>query len=302
MISMNKKGILAIATIILVAVTIVCVKQFGGDGKTEKKTERNSETEKKYDEINNQNPDVDSQIKTSGEMSEYMNAISSYFERECEPVNKGYKIITFPMIYYVDKKESGDIKVYGIFRTVEYNIINNQIQMFGRGGGDNTGVCILQNKNDGYDVLEFEEAGDGQYFIESIDKYQNDIGKNLSPSLKELMCDNTDMDRLANIILYKHAVNNGFDITSYKNYDLEETKLDPINMVKIKDKTYYDTGICVYDLEDATPDIKIENVTQDIEKASEENVSNFKECEVKNTDDEKQVLVKYDGLWHVFEK
>ena len=216
---MNKKGILAIAAIILVAVTMVCVKQFGGDGKAEKKTERNSETEKKYDEINNQNPDVDSQIKTSGEMSEYMDAISSYFERECEPVNKGYKIITFPMIYYVDKKESGDIKVYGIFRTVEYNIINNQIQMFGRGGGDNTGVCILQKINDGYDVLEFEEAGDGQYFIESIDKYQNDIGKNLSPSLKELMCDNTDMDRLANIILYKHAVNNGFDINSYKNYD-----------------------------------------------------------------------------------
>ena len=73
-------------------------------------------------------------------------------------------------------------------------------------------------------------------------------------------------------------------------------------MVKIKDKIYYDTGICVYDLEDATPDIRIENVTQDIENASEENVSNFKECEVKNTDDEKQILVKYDGLWHVFEK
>ena len=53
--------------------------------------------------------------KASGDMSNYIEAIDNYFESVDTTSAKDEKLIAAPVIYYVDKTDEADIKLYGNF-------------------------------------------------------------------------------------------------------------------------------------------------------------------------------------------
>ena len=118
--------------------------------------------------------------KASGDMSNYIEAIDNYFESVDTTSAKDEKLIAAPVIYYVDKTDEADIKLYGNFYIEHYAISDNQL--ITRGGEAKQGVCHISKQNDGYTVTKLEEAEDGSYYAESISKFISDVKADLKPS------------------------------------------------------------------------------------------------------------------------
>ena len=228
-----RKQILAVGTICCVLMFSACSGKSSDDSNKNKNDnaidntiESNSANEDK-DVKNDENGKEDKNEaadgtkvtlnKASGDMSNYIEAIDNYFESVDTTSAKDEKLIAAPVIYYVDKTDEADIKLYGNFYIEHYAISDNQL--ITRGGEAKQGVCHISKQNGGYTVTKLEEAEDGSYYAESISKFISDVKADLKPSLGELYSDNEiaskALEYTKNVLLYRYVAENGLDTSTY---------------------------------------------------------------------------------------
>ena len=241
--------------------------------------------------------------KASGDMSNYIEAIDNYFESVDTTSAKDEKLIAAPVIYYVDKTDEADIKLYGNFYIEHYAISDNQL--ITRGGETKQGVCHISKQNDGYTVTKLEEAEDGSYYAESISKFISDVKADLKPSLGELYSDNEiaskALEYTKNVLLYRYVAENGLDTSTYTDSSQNVVNFIKIRNIKYNGEIYTEIGQTSYDNSNNNEVIEIDNVVSDINKCQEENASDFGKCSIKAGADG-QILLKSDDGYRIFEK
>lgn len=241
--------------------------------------------------------------KASGDMSNYIEAIDNYFESVDTTSAKDEKLIAAPVIYYVDKTDEADIKLYGNFYIEHYAISDNQL--ITRGGEAKQGVCHISKQNDGYTVTKLEEAEDGSYYAESISKFISDVKADLKPSLGELYSDNEiaskALEYTKNVLLYRYVAENGLDTSTYTDSSQNVVNFIKIRNIKYNGEIYTEIGQTSYNNSNNNEVIEIDNVVSDINKCQEENASDFGKCSIKAGADG-QILLKSDDGYRIFEK
>lgn len=241
--------------------------------------------------------------KASGDMSNYIEAIDNYFESVDTTSAKDEKLIAAPVIYYVDKTDEADIKLYGNFYIEHYAISENQL--ITRGGEAKQGVCHISKQNDGYTVTKLEEAEDGSYYAESISKFISDVKADLKPSLGELYSDNEiaskALEYTKNVLLYRYVAENGLDTSTYTDSSQNVVNFIKIRNIKYNGEIYTEIGQTSYNNSNNNEVIEIDNVVSDINKCQEENASDFGKCSIKAGADG-QILLKSDDGYRIFEK
>lgn len=241
--------------------------------------------------------------KASGDMSNYIEAIDNYFESVDTTSAKDEKLIATPVIYYVDKTDEADIKLYGNFYIEHYAISDNQL--ITRGGEAKQGVCHISKQNDGYTVTKLEEAEDGSYYAESISKFISDVKADLKPSLGELYSDNEiaskALEYTKNVLLYRYVAENGLDTSTYTDSSQNVVNFIKIRNIKYNGEIYTEIGQTSYNNSNNNEVIEIDNVVADINNCQEENASDFGKCSIKAGADG-QILLKSDDGYRIFEK
>lgn len=270
------------------------------EGKNEDNTGKSDENK---NEVNN-SENISTIKGTSGEMNQYIDVIREYFESKDEYHINNWLMITIPVIYYIDKTNESDIKVYGDFWQNHYTVYENQLRE--QAGGERPGICHIKKESNKYIVTSFEETIDGAYLEENILKYENEIDAVLNPTLYDLYINNDiKMEALLNtqnVILYQYTTENGLDNNSYKDNMQNIVKITLVKKVKYNGDIYVDTGEGLYDLNDENGDFKIEDVVEDINQCSEINATDFEKCTIKSNIGGNQIGVEIDGKWHIFEK
>lgn len=241
--------------------------------------------------------------KASGDMSNYIEAIDNYFESVDTTSAKDEKLIAAPVIYYVDKTDEANIKLYGNFYIEHYAISDNQL--ITRGGETKQGVCHISKQNGGYTVTKLEEAEDGSYYAESISKFISDVKADLKPSLGELYSDNEiaskALEYTKNVLLYRYVAENGLDTSTYTDSSQNVVNFIKIRNIKYNGEIYTEIGQTSYNNSNNNEVIEIDNVVSDINKCQEENASDFGKCSIKAGTDG-QILLKSDDGYRIFEK
>lgn len=241
--------------------------------------------------------------KASGDMSNYIETIDNYFESIDTASAKDEKLIAAPVIYYVDRTDEADIKLYGNFYIEHYAISDNQL--IARGGEAKQGVCHISKQNGGYTVTKLEEAEDGSYYAESISKFISDVKADLKPSLEELYSDNEitskSLEYTKNVLLYRYAAENGLDTSKYTDSSQNVVNLTKVRNIKYNGDIYTEIGQTSYDNSNNNEVMEIDNVVADINNCQEENASDFGKCSIKAGADG-QILLKSDDGYRIFEK
>lgn len=306
-----KKKILVVATICSMLIFSACSDK--ESDATKDNTVNNTVTNESVDEdINTKNDNEvdneevnDSDVKlnkSSGDISNYIKAIDDYFASIDNASQKDEKLIATPVIYYVDKTDEADIKLYGNFYVEHYDISDKQLTS--QGGESKQGVCHIRKQNNEYTVTKLEEAEDGSYYAESISKFVAGVKADLKPSLEELYAGSeiteNALEYAKNIILHRYAAENGLDNKTYTDYSKKTVNFTGIRNIKYNGEVYTETGETSYIVTDNSEIIEIENVVTDINDCQEENASDFEKCNI--IPEEGKVLVNCDGYWRIFEK
>lgn len=301
-----KKKILVVAICSMLIFSACSDKESDG---TKDNAVNNTVTNESVDEeINNKNDNEvvdDSDIKlnkSTGDISNYIKAIDDYFASIDSDSQKDEKLIAIPVIYYVDKTDEADIKLYGNFYAEYYDISDKQLTS--EGGESKQGVCHIRKQDNEYVVTKLEEAEDGSYYAESISKFVTGIKADLKPSLEELYAGSeiteNALEYAKNVILHRYAAENGLDNKAYTDYSKKTVKFTGIRNIKYNGDVYTETGETSYIVTDDSAIIEIENVVTDINDCQEKNASDFEKCNI--IPEEGKVLVNCDGYWRIFEK
>lgn len=286
---MKKRILIFIAIISCVFVCVSC-------------SEKSSKKESKTD--NHTTETVSSHNEVTGEMNQYMEAINEYFKNNDDWGHSDWILISFPVIYYVDKSDETDIKVYGNFLIGRYTVYEKQ--MINQSGGENPGVCHIRKEGSNYSMVSFEASEDGAYLRESILDFESKINSTLNPTFSEWYFDNSIKENVIksveNVVLYKYAVENGLDCSAYMDYEHNIISIPKIKKVKYNNNIYTDTGQILYYLSDEKDNFQIENVVNDADNCSDANASDFDKCTIRTDMGDNQIGVKIHGNWHVFER
>lgn len=277
----------------------------GKSSEKETDTDITKDTDTKEKESETDTTEADSSDnEVSGEMNQCMAAINEYFKNNDNWSYSDWILISFPVIYYIDKSDETDIKVYGNFWGERYTLYENRL--INQGGGENPGICHIKKEDNNYSMVSFEESGDGVYLEESMLDFESKINITLNPTFYEWYTDidiwKESIKNVQNVVLYKYTVENGLDCSAYMDYAHNIISIPKIKKVKYNNIIYTDTGQVLYYLPDDTGDFEIENVTDDIDNCLESDASDFEKCTIKTNIGDNQVGVKIDGRWHVFEK
>lgn len=243
--------------------------------------------------------------KASGEMNQYMTAISEYLKSRDNCSYSDWIMLSAPFIYYIDKSDENDIKIYCDVWKSHYIIFENRL--YDKGGGLDGGICHLSKENNNYNVVDFEYAGDGTVLAKTILSYDSKVNVTLNPKLSDLFNGNvidksTVWRDIENLVLYKYAYENGLDCSTYVDHLQNIVSIPKIKKVKYNNYIYTDTGQILFHLTDDKGNFQIENVTDDINTCLENNASDFEKCTIKTDLGDNQIGVMIDERWHVFEK
>lgn len=309
-----KKKILVVAAICSMLIFSSCSdKTSGGTERKKDNAVNNTVVNESSDEdINNKNDnevnneDVNDRDvtlnKASGDISNFIKTIDNYFVSLDGDLPKGEKLIVTPVIYYVDKSDETDIKLYGNFYSEHYDISDKQLTS--KGGESKQGICHIRKQNNEYVVTKLEEAEDGSYYAESISKFVTGVEADLKPSLEELYAGSeiteNALEYAKNVILYRYAAENGLDNEAYTDCSQKTVNFTGIRNIRYNGEVYTETGETSYIATDNSAIIEIENVVTDINGCQEKNASDFGKCNI--IPEEGQILVNCDGYWRIFEK
>lgn len=312
-----RKQVLIFITIILCMVLCVSCSEKSSEYTNKDNTDNLYEKDSTYDTTETNNTDKkeietdltkveNSDKKASGEMNQYMAAISEYFQNKDNRSHQfsDWIIISAPIIYYIDKSYEKDIKVFGNFWHSHYTIYENRLRE--QDGGEAIGICHIKKENDSYSMFSFDEADGGALLKESIENFENQIDIPQEITMSEWY--SRDIQTVAynnvkNVVLYKYAIKNGLDCSAYVDHFQNITiNIPKIKKVKYNNDVYTDTGQILYNMTDDKGNFQIEKVTDDINNCLENNASDFEKCTIKTDLGDNQIGVMIDGRWHVFEK
>ncbi len=150
---------------------------------------------------------------------ELMNAVADYLEDMGKQY--GTSDITIPNIQLVgvDDSNPNDIKVYGDFWVLNYNLTGKTLE--NTSSGSYPGLMHLAKQGSGYVVTGFESADDGGNFQESLERICAE-----HPEYVEALVNGELNDDLRAETISSYVKANGLDIDFFKDYGWDPVELE----------------------------------------------------------------------------
>lgn len=142
----------------------------------------------------------------------YMNGIGKQYEASD---------VSIPnlQIAGVDAANPDDVKVYGDFWVMNYNLTGRTLES--QSGGSYPGVMHLKKAGSGYTVTDFEVADDGSGFQESLERICAD-----HPEYASMLVNSEFDEDLRTETIRQYVKANGLDIEFYKDYGWDPVEID----------------------------------------------------------------------------
>ncbi len=95
--------------------------------------------------------------------STYFSAIDRYLvDSICSHYAEAAIHVPLPSIVAVDEQNADDIKVWGEFWVMNYNLVGDTLKMVS--GGSHAGLMHVRRAEKGFEVTAFDQVGDGSLF------------------------------------------------------------------------------------------------------------------------------------------
>ena len=156
-----------------------------------------------------------------GAIADYLAGNERAKEYLTEP---GYVTIPCPIIHKTDMIDDTHAKVYGSFWILNY--VRRGETLFNISGGEYPAVIMLENADSRWQVTAMEEAGDGEDYVEDIERFA-DGDQELADQYfagADLGAEANQAIRTRFIKAYVEA--NGLNITAYQDYGWEPVELN----------------------------------------------------------------------------
>ena len=148
-----------------------------------------------------------------------MNAITDYMEKMASQYGAADVMIPNIQVAGVDDSNPNDIKVYGDFWVLNYNLTGKTLE--NTAGGSYPGLMHLAQTAAGYVVTRFESADDGANFQESLERICADHPEMANVLLNSELNDDLRVDTIKN-----YVKSNGLDIDFFKDYGWDPVAVD----------------------------------------------------------------------------
>ena len=148
-----------------------------------------------------------------------MNAITDYMEKMASQYGAADVMIPNIQVAGVDDSNPNDIKVYGDFWVMNYNLTGKTLE--NTAGGSYPGLMHLAQTAAGYVVTRFESADDGANFQESLERICADHPEMANVLLNSELNDDLRVDTIKN-----YVKSNGLDIDFFKDYGWAPVAVD----------------------------------------------------------------------------
>ena len=132
--------------------------------------------------------------------------------------------IPSPVIVAEDYSNPDDIRVWGDFWIMNYDLKGNILEMVS--GGSYPGVIHLKQGEAGYEVTGMEVVEDGSNFIESAKEI---FGEHYD-AFMEINADSEEKERIRAQIIANYVAANDLEITAYKDYGWDPVPLPEENI------------------------------------------------------------------------
>ena len=156
-----------------------------------------------------------------GAIADYLAGNERAKEYLTEP---GYVTIPCPIIHKTEMIDDTHAKVYGSFWILNY--VRRGETLFNISGGEYPAVIMLENADSRWQVTAMEEAGDGEDYVEDIERFA-DGDQELADQYfagADLGAEANQAIRTRFIKAYVEA--NGLNITAYQDYGWEPVELN----------------------------------------------------------------------------
>ena len=132
--------------------------------------------------------------------------------------------IPCPIIVYEDDSDREDIKVYGDFWYLNYNLNGDVLEC--TSGGAYPGCIHVKTTDDGYEVTGMDVVEDGSNYDASAKEIFGDYYEDFS----KVTADSDSREEIRAQIISNYVFANDLSITSYKDYGTEPVSLPEQNI------------------------------------------------------------------------
>lgn len=156
-----------------------------------------------------------------GAIADYLAANERAKEYLTEP---GYVTIPCPIIHKTEMIDNAHAKVYGSFWILNY--VRRGETLFNISGGEYPAVIMLENADGRWQVTAMEGAGDGEDYVEDIERFANGDQELVDQYFAgaDLGAEANQAIRTRFIKAYVEA--NGLNITAYQDYGWKPVELN----------------------------------------------------------------------------
>ena len=149
----------------------------------------------------------------------YFQFYMDYMEKMASQYGAADVMIPNIQVAGVDDSNPNDIKVYGDFWVMNYNLTGKTLE--NTAGGSYPGLMHLAQTAAGYVVTRFESADDGANFQESLERICADHPEMANVLLNSELNDDLRVDTIKN-----YVKSNGLDIDFFKDYGWDPVAVD----------------------------------------------------------------------------
>ena len=230
---------------------------------------------------------------------EYMNKKDGFYSKD------GEVLIPCPAIFDVDDKNEEDIKVYGNFWILGY--IKDGNNLLSESGGEMPGRFHLKKNGDEYEVVSFDEVGDGSYYAKDIKKICADTdGRIPSDYLYKIYMEHTGfhekvLSYIRKAFIERYVEDNRLDVVSFQDKGHDKIMIEPVKKASYKGRLYKDTGEIFYFMTCGTMDFSIKDVNKEGELSLSKDQTNFTACDGQIGIGENKIGLYYEDKLHIFE-
>lgn len=229
----------------------------------------------------------------------YMNERDGFYSKN------GEVLIPCPAIFDVDDKNEEDIKVYGNFWILGY--IKDGDNLLSESGGEIPGRFHLKKNSDEYEVVSFDEVGDGSYYAKDIKKICVDTdGRIPSDYLYKIYMEHTGfhekvLSYIRKAFIERYVEDNRLDVVSFQDKGHDKIMIEPVKKASYKGRLYKDTGEIFYFMTCGTMDFSIKDVNKEGELSLSKDQTNFTACDGQIGIGENKIGLYYEDKLHIFE-
>ncbi|MBQ6553647.1 MAG: copper amine oxidase N-terminal domain-containing protein, partial [Firmicutes bacterium] len=128
--------------------------------------------------------------------------------------------VPVPAIVDIDDKNRNDVKVWGLFWLMNYDLNGTVLET--ASGGSFPGCMHLKKTDSGYVVTRFDKAEDGSDYSDSLRK----VCENNETRIKKFSEKSDKLNEEIKATLEAYVRENGLDITAYQDYGWDPVMLD----------------------------------------------------------------------------